>query len=151
MQYRELSQLKKLPNNPRYIKSDDMERLVASIKVNGDFFEARPLILSDRTGELVVIAGNQRYEAAKQLGLKTVPTFLIKNLTEDREREIVIRDNVSNGSFDWDILANEYSYAELEDWGVELKSFDFGDESQEPQEKQKKEIECPECGHTFTK
>ena len=30
--YRKLSELKKLPNNPRTIKKDDMERLKKSIK-----------------------------------------------------------------------------------------------------------------------
>ncbi len=42
---------------------------------------ARPMILSDRTGELVIIAGNMRYRAAEKLGLKKVPTFLISGLT----------------------------------------------------------------------
>lgn len=98
--YRKLVDLRKLPNNPRTIKKADMERLKKSIKDNPDYFEARPLILSDRTGELVILAGNQRYEAAKALGMDEVPTFLIEGLTEEREREIIIRDNVSNGGWD---------------------------------------------------
>jgi hypothetical protein len=57
--YRKLSDLKKLPNNPRVIKDDDFKKLVKSINDNPDYFEARPVILSDRTGELIIIAGNQ--------------------------------------------------------------------------------------------
>lgn len=120
IEYRKLVDLKKLPNNPRTIKSADMERLKQSIKDNPDYFEARPLILSNRTGELIILAGNQRYEAAKSLGMDEVPTFLIEGLTEEREREIVIRDNVSNGEWDMDALANEWDTQELTDWGVDI-------------------------------
>ena len=118
--YRALGELKKLPNNPRTIKKDDMERLKKSIKDNPDYFEARPIILSNRTGELVILAGNQRYEAAKALGMDKVPTFLLEGLTEAREREIIIRDNVSNGDWDMDALANEWDTQELTDWGVDI-------------------------------
>ena len=121
IEYRKLSELKKLSNNPRIIKKDDMERLKKSIKNNPDYFEARPIILSNRTGELVILAGNQRYEAAKAL---KVPTFLLEGLTEDREREIIIRDNVSNGDWDMDALANEWDIDLLQEWGVEeIKPF----------------------------
>jgi hypothetical protein len=118
--YRKLSDLKKLPNNPRIIKDDDFKKLVKSINDNPDYFEARPVILSDRTGELIIIAGNQRYEAAKQLKLKEIPTFLISGLTEEREKEIIIRDNVANGSWDFDVIANEWEADGLRDWGVDL-------------------------------
>lgn len=87
MQYRKLKELKKLANNPRTIEGEDFEQLCKSIKDNADYFEARPLILSDRTGELVIIGGNQRYEAAKHIGLDKAPTHLIENLTEEREKE----------------------------------------------------------------
>ena len=120
MQYRKLSELKKLKNNPRIIRDKQFKTLCDSIRDNPVYFEARPIILSNRTGELVIIAGNQRYEAAKFLKMKEVPTFLIENLTEEKEKEIAIRDNVSNGEFDWDILANEWSVFPLADWGVAL-------------------------------
>ena len=122
--YRKLTDIKKLPNNPRTIKKDDMERLKKSIKDNPDYFEARPIILSNRTGDLVILAGNQRYEAAKALKMEEVPTFLLEGLTEAREREIIIRDNVSNGDWDMDALANEWDIDLLQEWGVEeIKPF----------------------------
>ena len=83
---------------------------------------ARPIILSDRTGHLVIIAGNQRYEACVQLGIKEVPTVLIPNLTEDREREIIIRDNVSNGEWDMSRLF-EWDCRKLIEWGLDGISF----------------------------
>jgi len=120
MQYRKLKDLKKLEGNPRIIKEKQFKTLCDSIRDNKEYFEARPLILSNRTGELVIIAGNQRYEAAKSVKLKEVPTFLIEGLTETKEREIVIRDNVSNGEFDFDALANGWDDLPLVDWGIDL-------------------------------
>lgn len=120
VEYRPLKDLKELPGNPRTIKKDQFERLKKSIEDNPDYFEARPLILSDRTGELVILAGNQRYKAAKALGLSEVPTVLLPNLSEEREREIVIRDNVENGEWDIDMLANEWDAESLIEWGVDI-------------------------------
>ena len=133
VEYRALSEIKPLDNNPRYIKTDDFERLCASVQNNADYFECRPIILSDRTGELVIIAGNQRYKAALEVGLKEVPTILLEGLTEAKEREIIIRTNVQNGKWDYDILASGAwgEVEELSDWGVEGVDFlsDTNDES----------------------
>lgn len=122
---RKLTALLKLDNNPRTIKGDDFDKLCKSIQDNPDYFQARPLILSDRTGQLVIIAGNQRYEAARHLKIKEVPTYLIAGLTEEREREIIIRDNISLGDFDYDMLANEWDAELLVEWGVNVP-VDFG-------------------------
>jgi hypothetical protein len=116
---RSLAELKKHPNNPRFIRDKQFNALVESIRDNVDYFKARPLILSNRTGELIIIAGNQRYEAAKQLKMAVVPTFLLENLTEERENEIMIRDNVNNGEWDFEMLANEWDTGELYKWGFD--------------------------------
>ena len=156
MQFRKLSELKKLNKNPRLIKKEAMEKLVESIKRNPDYFEARPLILSNRTGKLVILGGNQRYEAAKILGLEQVPTFLLEGLDEAREKEIIIRDNVSNGEWDWDVLLNEWKTEQLDDWGLDIPE-DFLDKKEvieddfdttPPVEAKTK---CPECGQTLKK
>lgn len=120
VKYRKISELKELPGNPRTISKEDLERLKTSIVDNPDYFEGRPLILSDRTGELVILAGNQRFRAAKAVGLTEVPTIVIPNLTEEREQEIIIRDNVSNGRWDMDTLANNFDLQDLSDWGVDV-------------------------------
>lgn len=120
VEYRPIKDLKELPGNPRIIKKDQFEKLKQSIKDNADYFEARPIILSNRTGELIILAGNQRYKAAKAIGMTEVPTILLPNLSEEREKEIIIRDNVENGEWDMDILANEWDPAELEEWGVDV-------------------------------
>ena len=121
VEYRPLESLKPLENNPRYIKEEDFERLCASVQNNPELFEAQPIILSDRTGELVIIAGNQRYRAAKEVGLKEVPTVLLTGLTEQKEKEIIIRTNITNGKWDYDRLANDdWSIEDLGDWGLNV-------------------------------
>ncbi|WP_405371596.1 ParB N-terminal domain-containing protein [Phocaeicola sp.] len=129
--YRKTETLKRLENNPRSITKEQLVKLQESIQNNPDYFEARPIILSDRTGQLVIIAGNQRYEACIQLGIEEVPTVLIPNLTEEREREIIIRDNVSNGQWDMTRLF-EWDCRELMEWGLDGISFpemnDFSNE-----------------------
>ena len=139
--YRKLSELKELPGNPRTISKKQFETLKKSLADNQDYFEARPIILSNRTGELVILAGNQRYKAAKSIGLESVPTILLEGLSEERENEIVIRDNVENGDWDWDALANGWDAQDLMDWGVELPEMEatteiIEDEAPEVNEKE---------------
>lgn len=128
--YRPLDTLSPLENNPRYIKKDDFERLCASVQNNSELFEAQPIILSNRTGKNVIIAGNQRYRAAIEVGLKEVPTILLEGLTEAKEKEIIIRSNVTNGKWDYDILASGVwgELEELTDWGVECNFLGSQDE-----------------------
>ena len=120
VQYRPVSEIKELPNNPRTISKEDFDRLKDSIIDNPEYFEGRPLILSNRTGELVVLAGNQRLRAAKAVGMKEVPTIVLPGLTEEKEKEIIIRDNVSNGRWDMELLANDFDLQDLADWGVDV-------------------------------
>lgn len=129
-EYLPLSELVKLENNPRTIKKADFEKLKTSIKDNPDYFEARPIICSDRTGKNVILGGNQRYEAAKALGLVEVPVIVLHGLDEAREREIVIRDNVNNGDWDFDILANEWDEKKLQEWGVDNIKTSIKDEKE---------------------
>lgn len=154
MQYRKLKDLRKFEGNPRLIKDKQFRTLCESIKNNPKFFEARPLILSNRTGNLVIIAGNQRYEAAKAIKLSEAPTFLIEDLTEEKEREITIRDNIPNGEFDFSILANDWSDLPLVDWGVSLPGDWLENQNEgggQEQGGEKKPTVCPECGHEWVK
>lgn len=98
--YRKLRDIKPNPKNPRKGTKEAIEKLAESIKGNPKFFEARPILLSDRTGELIIIGGERRSEAAALLGMKTVPTILLSGLTEEQEDEIMVRDNTHTGEWD---------------------------------------------------
>ena len=97
--YRKTEELVKLENNPRTITQEQLQKLKESIQSNPDYFEARPIILSDRTGELVIIAGNQRYDACVQLGIKEVPTDLFRTLQRNVSEKLssVIMSAAENG------------------------------------------------------
>lgn len=120
VEYKRLEELTELEGNPRIITKEKMTKLVESIKNNQDYFEARPIICSDRTGKLVILAGNQRYKAAKIAGIEEVPVVILHGLTEEKEREIIIRDNVELGDWDMDALANEWDTDLLKDWGITI-------------------------------
>lgn len=121
---RKLADLEKYPNNPRQIMREGFEDLKQSIRDNPEFFKARPLILSDRTGTLVILAGNQKYEAARAVGLRTVPTVLLSGLTEAQEREIVVRDNTHMGRWDFDTLEQQWADLPLKTWGVDARPWE---------------------------
>jgi len=49
-----------------------------------------------------------------------VPIIIADNLTKEQEKEFLIKDNVSGGEWDWDIIANEWNEVELIEWGLDL-------------------------------
>ena len=106
--------------NPRLIRDESFKRLVKSLQESPDLFRVRPLLCSDRTGRLVILGGNMRYLAAKELKYTEVPVIILRDLTEDQEKAIVIRDNGTFGEWDFSVLASAWSDLPLEDWGVEL-------------------------------
>lgn len=117
--YRDLALLKPNEKNPRKGTEKAIRELADSIKNNPDFFEARPILLSNRTGELVIIGGERRSEAAKLLGMDEVPTILIEELTEQQEDEIMIKDNTHSG--EWvEAMLHKWDKEQLKGWGVEV-------------------------------
>ena len=69
----------------------------------------------------VVIGGNMRLRACKELGMETVPCKVLPADTPVAKlREYAIKDNNGFGEDDWDVLANEWDAEELQDWGMEL-------------------------------
>lgn len=122
IQYVEISKLKLHPDNPRLIKDAAFKTLCQSIKENREYFETRPILCNK---EMVIFAGNMRYRAAKEIGLKEVPVAIM-DISEEKQRELMIRDNVQNGEWDAQLLAAHYGNDELENWGLEMAQFGVG-------------------------
>ena len=124
-----ISAIKRNPNNPRILKDDKFAKLTQSIKDFPQMLDIRPIVVND---DMVVLGGNMRLKACKEAGLKEVPVIKVNDLTEEQQREFIIKDNVGFGEWDWDLLANEWDTALLDDWGLELgidlDSEDFGDD-----------------------
>jgi len=111
-----INQIKVNPNNPRFIKDDKFKNLVKSIKEFPEMLSLRPVVVNK---DMIILGGNMRFKAAKEAGLKEIPILIANNITEEQEREFLIKDNTSGGDWDWDILANEWDADELNDWGLE--------------------------------
>jgi DNA modification methylase len=115
-----ISEIKPNPNNPRVIKDDKFEKLVKSIKEFPKMLEIRPIVVND---DMIVLGGNMRLKACKAAGLKEVPIIRASELNEDEQRQFIIKDNVSGGEWDWDMLANEWDAEQLEAWGLDVPNF----------------------------
>jgi ParB-like chromosome segregation protein Spo0J len=112
-----LSEVKSNPNNPRIIKDNKFSKLVKSIKEFPKMLEIRPIVVNV---DMIVLGGNMRLKACKEAGLKEVPIIFADDLTEDEQKQFIIKDNVGFGEWDWDMLANEWEPELLEDWGLEV-------------------------------
>jgi len=126
-----ISQVKNNPNNPRVIKNDDFRKLVKSIKEAPWMLQLRSIIVND---DNIVLGGNQRLRACKEAGLKEVYIIKASSLTEEQQREFIVKDNISSGEWDWDALANEFEAEKLEEWGLELPIDERIDEMEENEE-----------------
>jgi site-specific DNA-methyltransferase (adenine-specific) len=111
-----ISTVKTNPNNPRVIKDEKFEQLVQSIKDFPKMLEIRPIVVND---EMIVLGGNMRLKACKEAGLKEVHIIKASDLTEEQQREFIIKDNVGFGKWDWEQL-KEWDGEELEAWGLDV-------------------------------
>jgi ParB-like chromosome segregation protein Spo0J len=120
MQVVKISEVKLNPNNPRLIKDDKFKKLVQSIKDFPEMLNIRPIVVNQ---DMIILGGNMRYKACKEAGLKEIP-IIKTDLTEDQQREFLIKDNTSGGEWDWEVLANEWDTEQLEAWGLDLPKFE---------------------------
>jgi hypothetical protein len=74
---------------------------------------------------MVVLGGNMRLRACKEAGLKQVPIIIADNLTEDQQREFLIKDNVSGGEWDWALL-QDWDSQQLSEWGLDVPNWAAG-------------------------
>jgi site-specific DNA-methyltransferase (adenine-specific) len=116
-----ISEVKPNPKNPRIIKDGKFQKLVKSIQAFPDMLNKRPLVtFTDVDGKYVVLGGNMRLKACKEIGLKEIPIIVADEWTEEQKNEFLIKDNVGFGEWDWDSLANEWDAEKLDDWGLDL-------------------------------
>jgi DNA modification methylase len=137
IQYIPIEKLTLHPNNPRLIKDEQFRLLCESIKNNKDFFETRPILCNK---EMVIFAGNMRYRAAKENGMTEVPVAIM-DIPEEKQREIMIRDNIQSGEWSESTLSSFFGEAELEGWGLDLSQ--FGVWGEKPEEKDDKIPDLP--------
>jgi len=118
---KKISEIKLNPNNPRLIKDDKFTKLVKSIKDFPEMLDIRPIVVNS---DMVILGGNMRFKACKEAGLKEVPIIIADSLTDEQQREFLIKDNTSGGEWDFEMLANEWDVEELKEWGLDVPTFD---------------------------
>ena len=110
-----------LPRNPRKISKKNLEKLKKSVQDAPEMLHLRELIVVPHGDEFVVIAGNQRLEAAKAVGMTALPCKVLPAETDPAKlREYAIKDNLPFGEDDWEVIASDWDTAELEDWGMSV-------------------------------
>ena len=118
-------QIEGLPTNPRQIDEEHLDKLKRSLHEAPEMLNLRELIVIPHGKDYIVIGGNLRLRAAKELGLKELPCKVLPEDTPTEKLcEYTIKDNNSFGSYDWDILANEWDDLPLADWGVDMPGFE---------------------------
>ena len=108
-----------LPRNPRKISKKMLEKLKKSLQDAPEMLRLRELIVVPHGDQFVVIAGNQRLEAAKAVGMTALPCKVLPADTDPAKlREYAIKDNLPFGEDDWEVIASDWDTEELEEWGM---------------------------------
>lgn len=114
-----VNQLKENENNPRVIRDEQFKKLVKSIKDFPEMLHVRKLVC---TPDLVVLGGNMRLKALKEAGVKDVEIEIV-DWSKEKQNEFIIKDNIGYGSWDYEILANEWEVESLDEWGLEIPGY----------------------------
>ena len=167
-----IEKLKSNLNNPRSISKEKFDKLVKSIKEFPKMLELRPIVVDK---DFMVLGGNMRLEALKHIGIQEVPYIQENDLTKEEKKQFIIKDNLSFGQWDWDLIANEWDNKELLDWGMDVWQTEdidympdlnpvteYSDVTKEEIEIEAKklaeqmlkelnhvDVMCPDCGHEF--
>jgi hypothetical protein len=112
--YLAIDQLKPHEDNPRTISKKKFNKLKKSIANFPDMLAARPIVINENKE---IIGGNMRFLACKELGITTVPVIIV-NWSIERQREFMVKDNISLGSWDLDKLFNEWEPEEIKQWDI---------------------------------
>lgn len=117
--HRSPDELKPYPGNARKHDEKQLAALMASIRE----FGFNTVITTNEEG--MVLAGHGRLEAAKRLGLSSVPTRVIEGLTKAQQRAYVLADNKTSlmSTWDNDQLRIELDQLVMEDFDIELTGF----------------------------
>jgi hypothetical protein len=116
MQKVSISEVKPNPSNPRIIKDAKFKKLVQSLKDFPEMASVRPIVVNS---DMVVLGGNMRLKAMIEAGWDKVPVEVVE-WGQEKQMEFIIKDNVGFGSWDWEVLANEWESDQLEEWGLDV-------------------------------
>ena len=144
-----LSELTPFERNPRKITDDQFIKLKASLIKLGQF---RPLLV---THDLRLAGGHQRVKAMSELGWTecrvSVPS---RKITDNEYKQLLLQDNHENGTWDMDMLANDWDLEDLRMVGIHdvmnMPPIDKLMDGEEEGAKKGACYKCPKCENVFT-
>ena len=114
-------QIEGLPKNPRIFRGEKLNLLIRSIKDNPEMTSLREILVYPHNGKYVVIGGNMRLKAMKELGYKEAPCKIIPEGTSvEQLNAYTIKDNSGFGEWDFNLLAKEWDIELLNNCDIEL-------------------------------
>ena len=116
-----IKEIKENKDNPRKISKSQLERLKLSLQKFPEMLSIREIVVDEN---MVILGGNMRYRALKELGEKTVPVKIIKGLSEEQKKEFIIKDNNNYGEWDIDLLQT-WDIDLLKEWDLNLMDFNI--------------------------
>lgn len=130
IEYLQVEELNEYENNARKHGEEDICKIAQSIERYG---------FNDPIGvwkDNIIIEGHGRLEAAKLLGMETVPCIKLDHLTDEQRREYAIAHNrtAEFSEWDWSKLEKELSELDFGDFDLE---FDIEEPEQEDDEESK--------------
>ena len=139
-----ISAIKANDNNPRFVRDAKFDLLVKSIERFPEMMSKRPMVCAtDEDGKLYPLGGNMRFRALQKLGYKEIPAewiIMADDWSEEQRNEFMIKDNVSVGEWDMDVLANEWDAEQLSEFGVEIIKNDWDELDFIENEQQKPDV-----------
>lgn len=133
-------QIEGLPGNPRLIKDDRFKKLVKSLQDDPEMLSLRELIVFPHNDTFVVIGGNMRLKALRELGYTEAPCKVLPADTHiEKLKAIALKDNSSFGDYDYEALANEWDAQLLADCGIEVWQMPEDIEKELEEQEQKKD------------
>ncbi len=115
-------QIPGVPKNPRFYRDNRYRLMKKSIEESPEMLSLRELIIYPLDdGSFVVICGNLRLRASRELGYTELPAKILdKSTPAPKLREYASKDNVSFGENDHEAMYHDWNIEELMGWGVEL-------------------------------
>ncbi len=128
-------QIEGLPPNPRFIRDEKYKKLIKSLQDNPEMTALRELLVFEQGGKFVIIGGNMRYRAMKELGYKeTICKIIPEGTPAEALKAYTIKDNAGFGEWDFEQLANDWDLDQIESWGVDIPDVDLDPEPEEAEE-----------------
>jgi len=115
-------EIKLNPYNPRDISENIYKKLKNSLEEFPEMIHTRPIVIDENN---VVLGGNMRLRALQELGHTEVPVKKVNNWTDEQKKEFMVKDNLSYGEWDWQMVSKNWDLEQLNDWGLEVPGFDL--------------------------